>query len=323
MHESIKLLRKNFIIITIMIVILIIASNVALYSFLTKDYNKKFNTLDDSLNLMENNLGLKINMLEMNISDVRIESENKRKLLKDQTNENLQDLTDYINQKTSSLQLNLESQLSNVEDVMGDLEERSTDLEDKISEIRVKSDDFSSIIEDVIKAVVSIQTNSGQGSGVIFNEDGYILTNKHVIEGASAISVIDYDSNSYPVRIIGLAESVDLAVIQISSNQTFDSLRFEDDVNVGERVIAVGNPLGLSFTVTEGIVSAINREIDDTGVGYIQTDVSINPGNSGGPLINSRSRIVGINTFKISASEGLGFAIPAIIAEDIASQAFE
>ena len=86
-------------------------------------------------------------------------------------------------------------------------------------------------------------------------------------------------------------------------------------------MIAIGNPLGLSFTVTEGIVSAKGRFIDDTGVGYIQTDVSINPGNSGGPLVNAAKNIVGINTFKITQTEGLGFAIPSNVAESIAKQA--
>ncbi|MBU0628196.1 MAG: trypsin-like peptidase domain-containing protein, partial [Nanoarchaeota archaeon] len=143
------------------------------------------------------------------------------------------------------------------------------------------------------------------------------------IEDASSVYVVDYDYNKYPVSIVGTASNVDLAVLKIEYNKTFDYLDFADssDIRVGQRVIAVGNPLGLSFSVTEGIISSVNRVVDSTGIGYIQTDVPINAGNSGGPLINSNSKIVGINTFKLLDTEGLGFAIPADAAESIAEQA--
>ena len=225
-----------------------------------------------------------------------------------------------FNQKTSKLKLDLESQVS---DVSVQLEDKSKELESQIASIDVSSSDFSSIIEDVTKAVVSVKTNRGQGSGVIFDSDGLVLTNKHVIDSASQIAVVDYNQKAYPVKIIGTAKNSDLAILEIVSNETFSRLKFASDseIKVGSKVIAIGNPKGLSFTVTEGIISAINRKIDDTGIGYIQTDVSINSGNSGGPLVNAAKRIVGINTFKLVDSEGLGFAIPSSVAQDIANQA--
>jgi len=250
-------------------------------------------------------------------------------VLENKTMSNFKKLQDFFNSETTKLKLDLEtnkkatqSEISDISQKVGGLEEKSSELDSRISEINVQSSDFSSIANDVIKAVVSVKTSNGQASGVIFDSRGYIMTNRHVVEGVSDIKVYDYNADTYDVEVIGVAKSVDLAVLKIVSNDTFSYLKFEDisNINVGERVIAVGNPLGLSFTVTEGIISALDRNIDSSGVGYLQTDVSINPGNSGGPLVDSSKMIVGINTLKISDTEGLGFAIPCDVAENIAEQ---
>lgn len=312
------------IIVSILITV-IIASNWFTYTKLTEDYTSKLNTLSVLIDEMESDLISKIN-------NEKEFSENQRKLLEEQTMSNFEKLEDVINTETQKIKLDLEttkqstkSELEWISDKVGGLEEKSIELDKKVSSINVESLGFSAIINDVIKAVVSVKTNKGQGSGVIFDERGYIITNKHVIEGVSTIAVIDYDSNSYPVKVLGTAKNADLAVLKIESDKTFEYLDFEDkrDINVGERVIAIGNPLGLSFTVTEGIISATDRNIDTTGIGYIQTDVSINPGNSGGPLVNIDEKIVGINTLKITNTEGIGFAIPSDVAENIAEQAVE
>ena len=132
---------------------------------------------------------------------------------------------------------------------------------------------------------------------------------------------MDSKGNSFPATIVGTATSIDLAVLKIDATVPFLTFANDADVKVGEKVIAVGSPLGLSFSVTQGIISAVNRKIDGTGIGYVQTDVSINPGNSGGPLVNNQKKIIGINTLKISDTEGLGFAIPASVAKSIGAQA--
>jgi serine protease Do len=153
----------------------------------------------------------------------------------------------------------------------------------------------------------------GAGSGVIISTDGYVLTNNHVIEGAKDVTVTLADHQEYKARIVGRDPKTDLAVLKIEGKGTFPaaSLGNSDNLQVGDWVIAIGNPFGLNNTVTSGIVSAKGRVI---GAGpydnFIQTDASINPGNSGGPLFNMNGEVVGINTAIISQGHGIGFAIP-------------
>ncbi len=176
-------------------------------------------------------------------------------------------------------------------------------------------EDFSGIIETAIESVVTIKTSAGfQGTGFIISSDGYLVTNSHVLadgEGllASSIQAITYEQKTKDADFIGYNGELDVALLKISGS--YDSLEFgdSDEVQIGEKVIAIGNPLGLQFSVSEGIVSAIHRpglnEID----AYIQTDTALNPGNSGGPLINKQGEVIGINNFKIGSGENLGFAL--------------
>jgi serine protease Do len=160
------------------------------------------------------------------------------------------------------------------------------------------------------------QRVSGVGSGFIIDRNGTILTNYHVVSGAQKITVTLSDGKSYDARVIGTDQKTDIAVIQIDAGNDLPavSLGDSDRLEVGEWVMAIGNPFGLDHSVTSGIVSAKGRQI---GAGpydnFIQTDASINPGNSGGPLINLRGEVVGINTAIFSQSGGnigIGFAIP-------------
>lgn len=198
-------------------------------------------------------------------------------------------------------------------------QEQLKQLEGKVSQLSVSSRDFTLIIEDVIKSVVSIKTNAGQGSGV-FVGDSYVVTNAHVLNNAdpNKITVTTYSGRTYSARYVDSGEKIDLAVLKVEGS--FPELRFanSDRVNVGERVIAIGNPGGLGFSVTEGIVSFVNRK-DQYGTRYIQTDVPINPGNSGGPLVNVNKEIIGITTSKVSGFEGIGFAIAANDAKFVVS----
>ncbi|MBI3027008.1 trypsin-like peptidase domain-containing protein [Candidatus Woesearchaeota archaeon] len=186
---------------------------------------------------------------------------------------------------------------------------RLNELKDELKNIRIKSADFSAIVNDVLQSVVSIKTNMGQGSGAIIDAKGYIVTNVHVINDASKIKATTYSGNSYDVTaLVGYDSGADIAVLKISAPD-LRAINFgdSDEVKAGEKVIAAGNPAGLSFTVTEGIVSALRA--GPNNIKYIQTDVPINPGNSGGPLINIKGEIIGINNFKVSGFESLGFAI--------------
>lgn len=162
-----------------------------------------------------------------------------------------------------------------------------------------------------------------EGSGVIYSEDGYIITNYHVIQEAvnssnSAVKVTLANKEEYEAKIVGADETTDLALLKIeATGLTPAKFADSDKINVGEYAIAIGNPLGKEFagSVTVGYISAVNRTITADGRTYnvIQTDAAINPGNSGGALVNSKGEVVGINTVKISdeSVEGLGFAIPS------------
>lgn len=174
----------------------------------------------------------------------------------------------------------------------------------------------------------STSTASASGSGIIISEDGYILTNNHVvatsssstyydISDATSIKVTLYgDSNQYDATIVGKDSQTDLAVLKVDKNGlTAAEFADSDSIKVGEFTMAVGNPLNLGTTITCGVVSAVNREVsDEDGNSFtcIQTDAAINSGNSGGALVNSQGQVIGINTMKVSSTgvEGIGFAIP-------------
>jgi serine protease Do len=154
------------------------------------------------------------------------------------------------------------------------------------------------------------------GSGIVVHEDGYIITNAHVIESAEKVKIVFSDGSEFPVEIISADKSKDLAVLHISSGNKlpFVHLGKSDDLMIGETVIAIGNPYGYSNTVTSGVVSAIGRDIQvSEGFwlrGLIQTDAPINPGNSGGPLLNINGDLIGINTAIRAEAQNIGFAIP-------------
>ncbi|MBQ2696377.1 MAG: trypsin-like peptidase domain-containing protein [Clostridia bacterium] len=163
-----------------------------------------------------------------------------------------------------------------------------------------------------------IQSQLSSGSGIILREDGYIVTNNHVVEGASSITVNTIAGQSFDAELIGTDERTDIAVLKVESDKPlpFAELGDSSTLRVGELALAIGNPLReeLAGTLTVGYISAINRsmEIDGKQMTMIQTDAAINPGNSGGALLNTRGQVIGINTAKSTGYdiEGLGFAIP-------------
>ncbi|MBR3881413.1 MAG: DegQ family serine endoprotease [Mailhella sp.] len=164
--------------------------------------------------------------------------------------------------------------------------------------------------------------SSALGSGFIISADGYIVTNNHVVEGADKVTVNFGDSKSegLPAKIVGTDSETDLALLKVESSKPLPVLAFGDSdaMEVGEWVVAIGNPFGLSNTVTAGILSAKGRDIHSGPFdNFLQTDASINPGNSGGPLLNMAGEVIGINTAISANGQGIGFAIPSNLAEKV------
>lgn len=201
--------------------------------------------------------------------------------------------------------------------------------------------DWANIADEVRPAVVAIQVTgangAGAGSGVVIDDDGRILTNNHVIAGAEKLQIMMVDGRLYQAEVVGADPTTDLAVVQIKDapdNLTPGTLGSSESLEVGEPVMAVGNPLGLDSTVMTGIISALERPVmasdesersEATITNAIQVDAAINPGNSGGPLFDSAGQVIGINssiatTSRSGGSVGLGFAIPIDLASQIADQ---
>ncbi len=198
---------------------------------------------------------------------------------------------------------------SRIDDVEKNLLDTRTNLLKEVGSIQAKTNsDFSNIIETSKKSVVTIRTDISQGTGFIITRDGYVVTNAHVLYDAGYANAITSNQQSKKMTLIGYNRTMDLALLKIDGNYDFLELDSVDNVRVGEKVIAIGNPLGYSFSVSEGIVSAINRVGSNGLNAYIQTDAALNPGNSGGPLINTNGKVIGINNFK-SRGENLGFAL--------------
>lgn len=184
-----------------------------------------------------------------------------------------------------------------------------------------------------IESVVTISSSNnlpnsreknGIGSGVIFSEDGYVVTNLHILSGNN-INVRLNNGKNYQATIIGIDKNTDIAVLKITSNDKLNAINIADSENlrIGDRVLAIGNPYGIGISVSNGIISATGRDYGNPYLQLIQTDAAINPGNSGGALINENGNLVGINSkifSKTGAYQGIGFAIPSNLIVQIASE---
>jgi S1-C subfamily serine protease len=214
------------------------------------------------------------------------------------------------------------------------------------SSTTVQQEDITAVVANVKDSVVTLtstistggrgpfggQTGEGIGTGIVLTADGYVLTNRHVVEGSQSLKATMADGKDYPASVVKISDTQDLALVKVDATGLKPAtIGNSDQVQVGQTAIAIGSPLGtFTETVTKGIVSALDREItvqdDLTGqptklTGLIQTDAAINPGNSGGPLLNSAGEVVGVNTAVASQAEGIGFAIPIKEAQSLIDQA--
>jgi S1-C subfamily serine protease len=190
------------------------------------------------------------------------------------------------------------------------------------------------VVEAVSPSVVQVrvtglrqgQVAQGAGSGSILSPDGLILTNNHVVEGASAIELATIDARHFPARVLGRDPDTDIAVLRAETSDRLPAARLGNSklVKAGQIAIAIGNPLGFESTVTAGIVSAVGRSLRAQNgrlIGdVIQTDAALNPGNSGGPLVNSRAEVIGVNTAVIMGAQGICFSVASNTAQHVITQ---
>ena len=203
------------------------------------------------------------------------------------------------------------------------------DIEREIQNDEFESDLLDPLLRDLLGDLGSFpQKERGQGSGVIIDDSGLVLTNAHVVERVDSVMVTLQNGTQIDGKVIGTDQVTDLALVKLNESSGFDSAKLGDseEIQVGDWAIALGTPYGLESTVTLGIVSSLHRDINSLGfsdkrLDLIQTDAAINPGNSGGPLINSNGEVIGINTLVRSGpGAGLGFAIPINLATKVTNQ---
>ena len=213
---------------------------------------------------------------------------------------------------------------------------RPTDVELVIGGSKTETMSLQEIYKKLIPSVASITAESGSarstGTAIIMREDGYLITNYHVVSGAGAMTALLFDGTEYPAALVGGDETSDLAVLKIDA-QGLTPAEFgsSDSVEVGDAVVAIGDPLGteLRGTMTDGIICGINRDVKvgDRTMTLLQTNAALNSGNSGGPLVNMAGQVIGVNTMKLSSSynavEGIGFAIPISTAGPLISELAE
>ncbi|GIW10107.1 MAG: 2-alkenal reductase [Dehalococcoidia bacterium] len=196
--------------------------------------------------------------------------------------------------------------------------------------IAAASTDLTALYEQVVKSVAQVNVRTGRGSGIgsalVVDQNGHLLTNNHVVEGATQVTIRFANGQSYPARVLGRDPAGDLAVLEASLPASIPPLPLadSDQVKPGQRAIAIGSPEGLSFSITAGIVSGVDRTAGAGGSrplsGLIQTDAAINPGNSGGPLLNERGEVIGVITLGTTNLQNIGFAIPSNTARRLLSR---
>ncbi len=195
---------------------------------------------------------------------------------------------------------------------------------DKNKLVSASEKSIPSVVSISSKDLSSSSNKNGIGSGVIFSDEGYIVTNLHIVLGED-IKVKLNNGNSFSAKIVGIDQNTDIAVLKILSDEKFLPISFadSDELKIGDKVLAIGNPYGIGISVSSGIISATGRDYGNPYLQLIQTDAAINPGNSGGALLNEHGNLIGINSkifSRTGAYQGIGFAIPSNLVVQIATQ---
>ena len=246
----------------------------------------------------------------------------KQSIEKQQLQNKIDRLEEQLNSKIDELGSNLIDTKYSLQTGLSIINDNISEVNDEIIKIRSKNyEDFSSIIQRSITSVVSIKTLSMQGTGFIVDEKGYIVTNAHILTNTfgnttQIIQASTYDEKVYPAKIIYIDANLDLVLLKIDGNFSRLELADSDNLEIGEKVIAIGNAEGFPFSVTDGIVSAIDRVGPNNLPYYIQTNAELNQGNSGGPLIDKDGLVIGMNNFKLADTEGMGFALESNIIKE-------
>ncbi len=184
---------------------------------------------------------------------------------------------------------------------------------------------YNSVYNSVKNSVVTIKTDKGRGSGVIVTDDGHVVTNEHVIRGASRVNIISLNNNAYSAKVVGIDAITDIALLKSDFKGKAISFSDSSAVKIGDVVLAIGNPFGVGQTLTKGIISRTNsghiteNPLDE----FLQSDAAINPGNSGGAMVNIKGDLIGINTMNLSlggGSDGIGLAVPSNLVRNITQQ---
>lgn len=253
----------------------------------------------------------------------------KQSIEKQQMQNRITSLENEINYKINELATTLIISHEKIQNDFSSVSENLTLIEEKIKKINTENyGDFSKIIEKSMPSILNIRTLFMQGTGFIINENGYIVTNIHLLknpmgETTQIIQAITPTGEIYSAEIIGESEDVDLALIKIEGNFSKLELGDSEKIQIGENVVAIGNPEGFTFSVTNGIISATKRIGPNNLSTYIQTNAELNQGNSGGPLINKEGKVIGMNNFKILDTEGMGFALESNTIKEKINQIYE
>ena len=233
-----------------------------------------------------------------------------------------------LNEKISDAKNSLQNQINLISKDLTDTQTLVEESKQELSSLKASAgEDFSGIYSDAVDSIVIVATDTGQGTGFVIDSEGYIVTNYHVIEEATAAGIYTSSNELYEVQVIGIDPVMDVALLKIDENLQELTLGDSDNVDVGEKVIAIGNPYGLEFSATIGSISQLHREGLNGLNAYLQIDAALNPGNSGGPVIDKNGKVIGMVNFKVKDAEGLGFALESnYIKEavnDIYQEAFE
>ncbi len=223
-------------------------------------------------------------------------------------------LKDQIEESVNDLRQDNQYQIG---EIVRTVSSQRSDFENQIELLKRTQRDFSEVIEGAVRKVVSVSTDVSAATGFVITAEGYIVTNYHVIADSATIRINTYDGKIYSATLIGSDSVADIALLKVDKTLEYFEIADSDNVQVGQKAIAIGNPLGLGWTVTEGIISAVNRPGPVLPDDYIQTDVALNPGNSGGPLVDSDGKVIGVNNFKVGEdAEALGFALESNTMKD-------